>query len=329
VKLSDIGEFALIERLAARVHNVEAGEVIVGIGDDAAVWKAGGAYYIATTDTMVEGVHFSPGSSSWGDVGWKAMASNLSDIAAMGGWPPYFALVTLALPAKTDVETAEALYDGLAECAREYGVAIVGGDTVRAPQAIVTVALIASAKLHAGKPRLLRRDKAQPGDVIAVTGTLGDSAGGLRRLQEGPAASDPLIRRHLRPQPRTNTGAEAAQRGILCGIDVSDGLLQDIGHICERSPVGAVLQAADVPLSAELRAAYPKDALQLACTGGEDYELVLVGRAPIIEKMAKELTSERITVIGKIVSDPEHRVRLLNDNGEEIRFERAGWDAFR
>lgn len=329
MRLSDIGEFALIERLAGRIHNVDAGEVIVGIGDDAAVWKSGGVYHMATTDTMVEGVHFSSGSSPWRDVGWKAMASNLSDIAAMGGWPPFFALVSLAMPPETDVEAAEALYEGLAECAREYGVTIVGGDTARAPQVSVAVAIIAGVKLHAGKPRILRRDQAQPGDVIAVTGTLGDSAGGLRRLNEGVGANDPLTRRHLHPQPRTNLGAEAAQRGILCGIDVSDGLLQDVGHICERSNVGAVLNAADIPLSDELRAAYPKNALQLACTGGEDYELVLVGRPPIIEKLARESTSVRLTVIGKIVSDPSHRVRVIGEGGADLRFDRTGWDAFR
>lgn len=329
MKLSDIGEFALIERLAGHVHNVDAGELIVGIGDDAAVWKAGGAYHIATTDTMVEGVHFSPATSPWRDTGWKAMASNLSDIAAMGGWPPYFALVTLAMPPDTDVTAADELYDGLAECAREYGVTIAGGDMVRAPQVSVTVALIAGAKTHAGKLRILRRDKALPGDAIAVTGTLGDSAGGLRRLQEGARPDDPLARRHLHPEPRTNAGADAAQRGLLCAIDVSDGLLQDIGHICERSGVGALLTAADIPLSDALKAAYPKDALQLACTGGEDYELVLAGRPPLIEKMAREMTSPRLTVIGKVVSDPERRVRLLNERGEEVRYKQAGWDAFR
>ena len=329
MKLSDIGEFALIERLAAHVHNVEAGEVLIGIGDDAAVWKAGEQYFMATTDTMVEGVHFLPATAPWYDVGWKAMAVNVSDVAAMGGWPPYFALVTLAMPQDTDVEVADALYEGLADCAREYGAVIVGGDTVRAPQVSISVALIAGVKLHARKPRLLRRDKAQPGDAIAVTGTLGDSAAGLKRLQNGAPANDSLVRRHLRPAPRPYVGVEAAQRGVLCGIDVSDGLLQDVGHICERSKVGAVIEADRVPMSDNLRKAFPKDALKLACTGGEDYELVLVGRPSIIDELINESPSERLAVIGKIVSDPGHRVRLMGANGEEVRFKPAGWDAFR
>lgn len=329
MKLSDIGEFGLIERLAAHVQNVDAGDVIIGIGDDAAVWKAGPEYLIGTTDTMVEGVHFSPATSPWRDTGWKAMASNLSDIAAMGGWPPYVALVTLAAPPDTEVSAADGLYEGLAGCARQYGAAIVGGDVVRAPQVSITVALIARAKSDRGRPRLLRRDSAQPGDVIAVTGTLGDSAGGLRRLQEGAEPGDPLAGRHLRPEPRMTAGADAAVRGITCGTDVSDGLLQDIGHICERSRVGAEINAAAVPLSAALRAAYPEDALQLACTGGEDYELVLAGKEKLIQKMAAETAAPPLTVIGKIVRDPEHRVRLLDERGGEVRYEHAGWDAFR
>jgi len=328
VKLSDIGEFALIERLAGRIHNVAPDEVIVGIGDDAAVWRSGNEYLMATTDTMVEGVHFSPGSAPWADVGWKAMATNLSDIAAMGGWPPFVALVSLAMPPDAYIEAIAELYEGLSACARQYGVSVVGGDTVRAPQVSITVALIASAKTHAGKPRVLRRDMAQAGDVIAVTGTLGDSAGGLRRLKDGCAATDSLARRHLKPEPRITTGTEAAQRGILCAIDISDGLVQDIGHICERSGVGAELNATAIPRSADLRAAFPKEALQLACTGGEDYELALVGRPRIIEKMAAE-TNHQLTVIGKIVADPPRKVRVLNENGVEVRFDRAGWDAFR
>jgi thiamine-monophosphate kinase len=328
-RLSDIGEFALIERLAARIHNVDGGEIVVGVGDDAAVWKAGDQYLIGTTDTMVEGVHFVPLIAPWQDVGWKAMASNVSDVAAMGGWPPIFALVTLAMPPETDVTAAETLYAGLAECARTYGVSIVGGDMVRSPQISVTVALIATAKQHQKRPRIMRRDKAQPGDAIAVTGTLGDSAGGLQRLQDGARPDDPLARRHLHPEPRLYLGADAATRGILCAIDVSDGLLQDIGHVCARSGVGAIVEAKDIPLSAELRRGFGKDALKLACTGGEDYELVLVGRPPIIEKLAKEQTAAPLTVIGKIVSDPAHRVRLMNEKGGEMRFKQAGWDAFR
>ncbi|MEX1194349.1 MAG: thiamine-phosphate kinase [Dehalococcoidia bacterium] len=320
--VSELGEFALIERLTRLVGDEGSPDLIVGPGDDAAVWRVGGEYLIATTDTMVEGVHFNRECSAWPDVGWKALATNVSDIAAMGG-APLFALVTLALPEDTPAEAMDSLYAGLGECARAYVVAVAGGDVARAPQVVITIAVTGRATLDdQGQPLLLRRNTAQPGDVVAVTGTLGDSAAGLRRLQEGARQRDDLVSRHLRPTPRLALGQTAVREGVRCGIDVSDGLLQDIGHICEASEVGATLRAADIPLSAQLRAAYPDDALELACTGGEDYELVLAGPREAIERVPD------VTIIGEILEGPPH-VHLLDENGREIKFERAGWDAFR
>ncbi len=277
---------------------------------------------------MVEGVHFVPGQAPWADVGWKALAVNISDIAAMGG-APLFALVTLALPPEMPVDDVEVLYAGLAECAREYGVTVAGGDIVRAPQATITVALIGRAERRDAEPLLLRRDAARPGHVIAVTGTLGDSAAGLRGLREGAAADEPLARRHLWPRPPLAAGRAAASGGVACGIDVSDGLLQDVGHVCEQSGVGAIIRAADIPLSEDLRAVYPDDALRLACTGGEDYELVLIADRDILNALSPMIGLVQLTVIGEIVNDPEHRVRLLDGAGKRITFERSGWDAFR
>lgn len=330
MNVSDIGEFGLIERLTARLGAAGDDALIVGPGDDAAVWRVGSEYVVATTDTIVEGVHFRREFASWQDIGWKALATNVSDLAAMGAWPPYFALVTLALPADTNVESVEALYDGLAECARTYGVTIAGGDTVRAETVTITVALTGRAKTSAGKPRILRRDLAQPGDAIAVTGTLGDSAGGLRLLSEGGDRDSWLTGRHTRPEPKPFAGVSAAGLGILCAIDVSDGLVQDVGHICESSGVAATINASAVPISDGLRAALSEDALRLACTGGEDYELVIVGRPPLVEKLARELApNERLTVIGKVIADPQHRARVMTDSGREVRFDKAGWDAFK
>ncbi|MDO8612946.1 MAG: thiamine-phosphate kinase, partial [Dehalococcoidia bacterium] len=201
MKVSDLGEFGLIERLAKAAGAEQPESLIVGIGDDAAAWRLNDAVMLATTDTLVEGVHFLPGRTPWADLGWKALAVNVSDIAAMGGLPQY-ALVTLALPPQTAVPDVDALYDGLRECAREYGVAIAGGDVVRAPQVAITVALLGQAEVDGGgRPRLMRRDAARAGYAIAVTGTLGDSAAGLRRLKDGAPADDPLVRAHLRPRP--------------------------------------------------------------------------------------------------------------------------------
>ncbi|HUF54233.1 MAG TPA: thiamine-phosphate kinase [Dehalococcoidia bacterium] len=316
--VSELGEFGLIERLT-RLVAVESPDLIVGPGDDAAVFRSGDQFLIATTDTMVEGVHFDSLFGTWADVGWRALATNVSDIAAMGGTPT-FALVTLALPKNTPVGAMDALYAGLGECARAYGVTIAGGDVVRADEVVITVALLGRAETLDGQPLLLRRSAACPGDAIAVTGTLGDSAAGLRRLQESAAMSDYARNRHLRPSPRVDAGQMAVRAGVRCGIDISDGLLQDVGHICEASGAGAILRASSIPLSDALRAAFPDEALELACTGGEDYELVLVGPRDLLAALAG------VTVIGEVVA--ERGVRVLDDDGNEITFERPGWDAF-
>jgi thiamine-monophosphate kinase len=325
-RLSDIGEFALIDRLAAVLPKPPR-DLIVGIGDDAAVWRTGDEFVIATTDTLVEGVHFERGHAPWVDVGWKALAVNISDIGAMGGTPTY-ALVTLAVPPDTPADDVELIYTGIAECAREYGVVIAGGDTVRAPQVSITVALLGRATERNGQPLLLRRDGAKPGDIIAVTGTVGNSAAGLRRLREGAASDDPLARCHLWPRPPLAVGRIAAENGIACAIDVSDGLLQDIGHICERSSLAATVRVTNIPLSDQLRVAYPDDALKLACTGGEDYELVLVGDKDLMDAVAGVIGFTQLTAIGEMsAGDPG--VRLLDADGREITFDRPGWDAFR
>jgi len=325
VNVSDIGEFGLIERLANAGGASQPADLIVSIGDDAAAWRVDDAVELATTDTLVEGVHFLPGRTPWADLGWKALAVNVSDIAAMGGLPQY-ALVTLALPPQTPVDSVDALYEGLRECGREYGVAVAGGDVVRAPQVVISVTLLGRAELDAGgQPLLMRRDGARAGYVVAVTGTLGESAAGLRRLIEGASPDDPLARAHLRPRPPLATARRAAGLGVSCAIDVSDGLLQDLGHVCEMSGLGAVVRAAAVPLSDELRAAYPDDALALACAGGEDYELLFVAPAETLAALGPE-----ITVIGEmIVEDAERRPRLVDESGEEIRLPAAGWDHLR
>jgi thiamine-monophosphate kinase len=327
VKVSQAGEFALIERLAGVLGGEAPAELLVGIGDDAAVWRSGGEALIATTDTMVEGVHFLPDAAPWADVGWKALAANVSDVAAMGG-TPLFALVTLGLPPERSSRAPEALYEGLRECAAAYGVTVAGGDIVRAPQMFVTVALLGWAEMgEDGEPLLLRRDGAREGDVIAVTGALGGSAAGLLRLREGGQADDPLVRRHLRPEPRLAAGQAAVRAGIACGIDVSDGLMQDVGHVCERSGLGAEVEASRLPLSEGLAKAFPDDAVTLAASGGEDYELVLVGTAERIDGLRAALDVP-LTVTGRMKAG-EPRARLLDDGGAEIALTNTGFDQLR
>ena len=323
-RVKELGEFGLIERLALVVGADSTADLIIGIGDDAAAWRAGETVLLATTDTLVGGVHFLPEFAPWLDVGWKALAVNVSDIAAMGG-EPLFALVTLALPPETSVAVADDLYAGISECARKYGVTIAGGDIVRAPQVSLTIALMGRAQMRDGEPLLMRRDGAKAGDVIAATGSLGDSAAGLWRLRTGASREGPLVRAHLRPLPRLREAQEAARLGIACAIDVSDGLLQDIGHICEKSQLGAEVLEESLPISDGLRAAYPEDAVALACNGGEDYELVLTGEVDTIERLG-EAISATLTVIGRMTEAAEHRPRLLDEAGREVTVVVHGWD---
>ena len=245
MKLSDLGEFGLIDRLkqtlASSLPDGAASRLVAGIGDDAAVWRSDGGAIVATTDALVEGVHFLRERTPWRDLGWKALAVNVSDIAAMGATPE-FALVTLALPEATPVDEIEQLYAGLAEAGQAYSVTIAGGDVVQSPTTVISVALTGRAELDdTGEPLILRRSAASAEDLVAITGNLGGAAGGLSALRDGTDAPA-LIERQLRPQARIRAGQAALAAGVRCAIDVSDGLLQDLGHICRASGLGATVQ---------------------------------------------------------------------------------------
>ena len=326
MEVQELGEFGLIERLAAIVGRCPPSELVIGIGDDAAVWRWGDSYVIATTDTLVEGVHFLPGLHPWRDLGWKALAVNVSDIAAMGG-TPQFALVTLALPPTIPVLSLDELYEGMMECAHAYGLTVAGGDVVRSGETAVTVARLGTARRgRDGTPLLLRRDAARPGHAVAVTGTLGDAAAGLRLLREGTERGHPLVQAHLRPRPPLRAGQMAAHAAIPCGMDISDGLLQDLGHVCRRSGVGIRVEAAALPLSDHLRRAFPQEALELACAGGEDYQLVLVGPRETLAGLAPALDVP-LSFIGEAVEG--EGVRLVDEAGRETTLHRLGWDHLR
>lgn len=332
VKISELGEFGLIDRLAQAFAATGRPEsLLIGIGDDAAAWKASGVQLI-TTDTLIEGSHFSLRYWGWRDLGWNALAVNVSDIAAMGGTPEQ-ALLTLALPRHVGVADLDDLAAGLVEAGREYGTAIVGGDIVGCDTLMVTVTLIGRATVGAdGEPLLMTRDGAQAGDVIAVTGYLGDSAGGLRLLlgerEADPEAAEYLKRAHLRHRPPLALGRMAARQGVRAAIDVSDGLLQDLGHVCKASELGAVVRAAGVPMSPALVRSFPGQALALACGGGEDYQLLLMAPGHIIQQVQR-ISKEPVSIIGEMVADPEHRVRLLDASGRELSPTTAGWDHLR
>ena len=337
MRVSDIGEFGLIELLSREFglpYPPQPGArprpgLLVDLGDDAVVTARRDGALVWTTDTMVAGVHFLPERTSWESVGWKALAVNVSDIAAMGA-TPHLALVTLCLPADHLVDDALALYRGLRQAAEAYGVMLGGGDIVRAPVFAITVALSGWADVPAlGQPRVLTRSAARLGDVVAVTGNLGDSAAGLQLLLDGDAFTDEAHRllrdAHERPQPAVECGKAAVRAGVHCGIDISDGLVQDLGHIARASNVGIRIDAARLPLNDALVSIYPGRAAGLALTGGEDYQLALVAPPPVMEALIAAAPC-RVTVIGEVVHYEEPRVAVVDETGREIPLSRGGWD---
>ena len=258
-------EFAAVEKIRSRLAGPPDSSQ-VWIGDDAAVLPIPtGRYLLLAADTVVGGVHADLTLTGADDLGWKALAACISDLAAMGAEPGY-ALVTVSAPAGFDLDL---LYDGLADASGEFACPIVGGDLAAADQLVVTVAVSGACE---GEP--VRRDGARPGDGVWVTGPLGSSAAGLRRLRAG-RSHDPesagLARRHARPRPRLAEGAAARRGGARAMIDISDGLAADLGHVADESGVGFELDT--VPVAAGATE-------EEAVGGGEDFELLFCAPDP-------------------------------------------------
>lgn len=344
--VSELGEFNLIDRLAAvisrpnarRIQALDARgfRILRAIGDDAAAWNAPAGARVITTDAMVEGVHFNLNYTDWRSLGWKCLAANISDIAAMGCIPTY-AVVTLGLRPDLPVEGLEALYEGMMELAARGGGAIVGGDVVKSSAFFITIALQGAAP--APNAPILLRSAANPGDLIAVTGPLGASAAGLRLLMSGAspqadadAAAAYLTRAHNRPVPRVNEGVSLAAAGVRCAMDISDGLMDDLEKLCRASGVSALLHADRIPVDRRLKSAFPHDLLNLAVAGGEDYELLFTASPELIDKASSALP-EPISIIGRVVERPTDAdapiVRLLDAQANPIDVTSGGWDHFR
>jgi thiamine-monophosphate kinase len=297
--MKPVGEFELIE-LFTRPLPLRGEGVIVGVGDDAAVLQPPrGERLVATSDAVFEGVHFDARFSA-ADIGWKALAVNLSDLAAMGA-RPLWALVALALPRDTDPVRVAGVARGLGACARAHGVAVVGGNVTRARQLSLTITVVGSAV------RPLLRDGARPGDAVMLSGTVGDAALGLKR-----GAAPSLTRRQRRPEPRLALGREL--HGLATSaIDLSDGLIQDLGHLCAVSKVGASVRLDELPLSAAYRRATRRaaDPWGPALSGGEDYELcVTVPPRKVRAALAGAARAKTpLAVIGTILAGSGVQVR--------------------
>lgn len=269
--ISELGEFGLLARIDAALGNARAGSVKVGRGDDAAVVAVGGGTVVVSADMLVEGRHFRRDWSTGRDVGVKAAAQNLVDVAVMGAKATTL-VVALGLPPELSVDWVEDLVAGLREEAAAQGATIVGGDLVRADR--VTIAVTALGQLS-GKPVL--RSGAAPGDVVAVAGRLGWAAAGLSILSRGFRTPRALVDAHRRPEPAYSAAAAATAAGASAMIDVSDGLVADLGHIARASGVAVQIDPALLPVAepvASAAAAFNADPLIWVLTGGEDHAVV-------------------------------------------------------
>ena len=332
MKVSELGEFGLIELLADIVDkaknpkNAPWQQVLIGIGDDAAAWQTDSPIQLGTTDSLVQDTHFDLGITSWEELGWKAIAVNLSDIAAMGGIPKY-ALVSLALPGEFETDCVASLYQGMAQIAEEFGVALVGGNISSAGKTIVTATLLGTLE----GTSVLSRSAAMPGDQVAVTGYPGLSAAGLRMLKQnldfGIQTSSLLREAHLRPMPRVKEGQILLKQGVRAAIDMSDGLIADLAHICRASQVSVTIKENLVPIHPALSANFKADCQQLALTGGEDYELLFAASNQVITQV-KQAASCPITVIGEITDGMPGQVTLIDNVGKSIPWQQGGWEHF-
>jgi thiamine-monophosphate kinase len=318
-----IGMDVTEEELLAAVRRVLSGGgpgVVVGVGDDAAVVAPGTGELVLTIDALVEGTHFDRRLTSARDLGFKAVAVNVSDIAAMGA-SPRFGLCGLTLAPDVDAAWTMELFGGMREACDEHALTLVGGNLASGRD--ITVVVTITGEVAAG--RAVTRSGAQPGDAVVVTGTLGASAAGLRLSQQRGAWDErelAAIRRHFRPIARVGEGGLLAAHGATAMIDVSDGLALDLTRLAWASSVGARLVLADVPVD---RAA----TLQEALGGGEDYELLatLPGEsATVVETDLKETFGVSLTRIGVIIDEG---LVAVEDDGTERPLEPMGWDHFR
>lgn len=328
MRLSAVGEFGLIDLIKKNTIN-DYSTVQCGIGDDAAVLKpTGNMLQLATTDMLVQDVHFSLATIEPWQLGYKALAVNISDIAAMGGIPRH-ALISVALPRTASVAFVQQLYAGIKAIASKYAINIVGGDTVSSPEGIViNVTVLGEAE----QDRVVYRSGAREGDWLVVSGTLGDSAGGLQILRDQLEfdGGEPLIQAHLLPEPQVKVGRLCAHYQVHALNDISDGLASELNEICTASGCGAVIYQNKLPLSRELRtlAAFTgQPAADYALYGGEDYQLLLAARPETVQGMIKDNPEVKLTVVGETAAK-ENGVVFVDEQGSRLPLLPRGYNHF-
>ena len=342
MKVSELGEFGLIRLLAVGVSQADP-NLLVGIGDDAAVWSSWPQATVATTDILFQGVHFDLQSITWYELGWKALAVNISDVAAMGAVPRY-ALVNLGLPRDAEVEAVQELYRGMEGVGALFETKVVGGDTVQSPGVMVAITVYGHAiDVHQSKGKgraraqalILKRSAARPGDLVAVTGDLGASAAGLQMLRTGkpldPKIEAVLRLAHLKPRPRVKEGQALVRAGVKAAIDISDGTIGDLVKVCEASGVGARVWVDKLPVRSEVKHSFSDLSDEFALHGGEDYELLFTAPASVINEarsLVKTETGVEITVIGEVTRENAGVVTVIDRTGTERSTKAGGYDHF-
>lgn len=312
MKVKDIGEFGLIDRITRKSKDKS---VLVGIGDDAAVVEIKKDLQVLTTDCLVEGDHFRKEWFSAKQIGMKATESNISDIAAMGAIPKYV-LVSLALPKDLDVKFVEEMYQGMWESCDKYDIDIIGGNMTRSNQVVISITMIGEAD----KRNLTLRSGAKPGDLIFVSGHLGNGKAGLRLFQENLKGFEKVRKSYLEPKAQLDRALKIAPY-INSMIDVSDGLAPEIRHICDESKCGAIIYKDKIPIDDEVRdvaKALDEDEYDYALFGGEDFELVYTVSKDNLDKVNGFL-------VGAIT---ENKEALLSFKGKEKKLSESGYDHF-
>lgn len=332
MKLSEIGEFGFIERFASKFNHLLP-KGVEGIGDDCAVLPMNETHdMVVTTDLLAEGIHFLKDKISPTDLGHKTLAVNLSDIAAMGA-QPIASFLSIAIPSDTEIEYIDSFMEGYHALSEKHNVALMGGDTARALDRL-TFNVTVMGKIEKGKSRL--RSMAKSGDVIAVTGFLGNSAAGLHAVLNNLDMGDPnidyLIQRHNRPMPHIHEGLWLAQQeGVHAMMDVSDGIASDVKHILKASGKGATIQLANLPLSHQLKSFSIKENLniyELATSVGEDYcLLVTIDRDHFADLSVKYKNKfhQELFPIGEINNTDSIHFYLKN---KEIELIKGGFNHF-
>ncbi len=332
--MMDLSEDELVEAIRRVLSDAPAG-VIVGIGDDAAVVEAGSGSQVLTTDMLVEDVHFERAFASPRDLGAKAIVVNVSDVAAMAASPRY-ALVSLGIPSDLEAAWVIELVGGMRAACQEYALTLVGGDTDRADRIVISVSVVGEV----APGRALTRAGAHPGDLIVVTGSLGAAAGGFALSRAHPskvgrALAAPwgreLLDAFARPVARVGEGQTLQQAGATAMMDISDGLAKDLSRLCAESGVGARIELGRVPVAPALRPAAEVlglDPLELALSGGEDYELLATIDVTNLELARRELEERfgvTLTDVGVII---EEGLLAVRPTGETAPLEPKGWDHF-